>query len=286
MSVRSTLVSGPMEPHGVAMVTGASRGIGRAVAVDLAQAGFDVVATMRNPDDGAGLSAAVGETTGSISVERLDVDDPTTMFIPDGLRVLVNNAGIERQYLPVEHVEMADWRAVFETNVFGLVDLTRRAVPEMRKSGSGVVCNITSSSILAAIPFYSVYRASKAAVSAIGETLRCEVAQFGIRVIEIMPGPIDTDMLARSDRTPEATDKPGYEAMATAAYEGRKAVDHMTTPAPEAAARIRAAILDEAAPLKNACDDLATGLLAAWSADPVALVGTEYAGQGISDRPG
>ena len=275
-----------MQAQGVAMVTGASRGIGRAVAVDLARAGFDVVATMRTPDDGAALADEVGDTSGSITVERLDVDDPSSMFVPPGLRVLVNNAGIERQYLPVEHVEMDDWRAVFETNVFGLIDLTRRAVPELRRQGGGVIANVTSSSILAAIPFYSVYRASKAAVSAFGETLRCEVAPFGIRVVEIMPGPIDTDMLARSDRVPEASDRPGYEEMAAAAYEGRKAVEHMTTPAPEAAARIRAAILDDAAPLKHGCDDLATGLLEAWSADPIALVGTEYAGQGIAEPGG
>ena len=271
-----------MDASGVAMVTGASRGIGRAVAVDLARAGFDVVATMRDPAAGADLPAEVADGPGSITVERLDLDDPTTFAVPAGLRVLVNNAGIERQYLPVEHVDLADWRAVFETNLFGLVELTRRAIPVLRAGGGGVICNVTSSSILAAIPFYSVYRASKAAVSAFGESLRVEVAPFGIRVVEIMPGPIDTDMLARSDRVPEAVELEGYREMAEASYEGRKAVDHMTTPAPEAAARIRRAILDDAAPLKHACVVLATGLLDAWSADPIALVGSAYDGQGIT----
>ena len=269
-----------MEPTGVAMVTGASRGIGRAIAVDLARAGFDVVAAMRDPAAGADLAAEVGETSGSIAARRIDMNDPTTFDIPDGLRVLVNNAGIERQYLPVEHVDIADWRAVFETNVFGLVELTRRAIPEMRRTGDGVVCNITSSSILAAIPFYSVYRASKAAVSAFGESLRCEVAPFGIRVIEVMPGPIETDMLAGSDRMPEAVDHEGYREMAEVSYEGRKGVEHMTTPAPQAAQRIRAAILDDASPLKHGCDDLSTGLLDAWSTAPVALLGSPYEGQG------
>ena len=266
----------------MALVTGASRGIGRAVAVDLARAGFEVVAAMRTPDDGADLAAEVGDGPGSIRVERIDMDDPSTFSVPDGLRVLVNNAGIERQYLPVEHTDLADWRAVFETNLFGLVELTGRAVSEMRRGGDGVVCNITSSSILAAVPFYSVYRASKAAVSAFGESLRCEVAPVGIRVVEIMPGPIDTDMLARSDRTPEAVELDGYREMAEASYEGRKAVDHMTTPAAEAALRIRAAILDDQAPLKHGCDDLSVGLLQAWSAGPIALVGTPYEGQGIT----
>ena len=258
------------------MVTGASRGIGRAVTVDLARSGFDVVAAMRDPDAGAGLAAEVGDGPGSVTVERIDMDDPATFSIPDGLRVLVNNAGIERQYLPVEHIDIGDWRAVFETNVFGLVELTRRAIPEMRLQGEGVVCNITSSSILVAIPFYALYRASKAAISAFGESLRCEVEPFGIRVVEIMPGPIDTDMLARSDRTPEAVEKEGYREMAEAAYEGRKAVDSMTTPAPVAAARIRAAILDGSAPLKHGCDELSIGLLEAWSAAPVTLVGRPY----------
>ena len=255
-----------MDASGVAWVTGASRGIGRAIALDLANAGFDVVAAMRNPADGADLAAQVGDGGGSISVQRIDMDDPDTFVVPDGLRVLVNNAGIEREYLPVEHVDLADWRAVFETNLFGLVELTGRAIPVMRAGGGGVVCNVTSSSILAAIPFYSVYRASKAAVSAFGESLRCEVAPFGIRVIEIMPGAVAYD---------------GYREMAEASYAGRKAVDHMTTPAADAAALVTAAILDDQAPLKHGCDDLSVGLLDAWSAAPIALVGSPYDGQGM-----
>src|SRR5262245_59135399 len=154
-----------MDASGVAVVTGASRGIGRAIAVDLARAGFDVVATMRDPSAGADLSGEVGVTTGSITVQRLDVDDPASIELPSDLRVLVNNAAIERDYLPVEHVPMDQWRDVFETNVFGLVEVTRRAIPLLRDNGGGVLCSITSSSILVPVPFYSVYRASKAAVS-------------------------------------------------------------------------------------------------------------------------
>ncbi|MEE2768039.1 MAG: SDR family NAD(P)-dependent oxidoreductase [Actinomycetota bacterium] len=269
-----------MEACGVALVTGASRGIGRAVAIDLAEAGFDVVASMRNPDEGADLSDLVQAGSGSVIVTHLDMDDPSTMEIPEGLKVLVNNAGIERQYLPVEEASIDEWRAVFETNLFGLVELTRRAIPEMRKQGGAVICNVTSSSILAAVPFYSIYRASKAAVSAMGESLRCEVADFGIRVVEVMPGPVDTDMLARSDRVPEAVDSDGYREMAEAAYAARKGVAGMVIPAPVAANRIRSIILDDAAPLKSGVDDLSVGLLKAWSTDPISLVGTPYAASG------
>jgi NAD(P)-dependent dehydrogenase (short-subunit alcohol dehydrogenase family) len=252
----------------VALVTGASRGFGRAIAVALSRAGFDVVATMRNPADGDGLAAEVSAGAGTISVMRLDVTDPDTIILPDDLRVLVNNAATECDYLPVEAVPMQDWRTIFETNVFGLIEVTRRAVPIMRAGGGGVICNITSASLAMSVPFYSVYRASKAAVETMGESLRAEVAQFGIRVVEIMPGPVDTDMLANSDRRPEAADCPGYEAMAEAIHEGRKGVDEYTTAPATAAAAVLEAILDDEGPLRRSCDRLGQLLLSGWQADP------------------
>ena len=93
-----------------------------------------------------------------------------------------------------------------------------------------------------------------------------------------MPGPIETDMLARSDRVPEAAALPDYRDLALQSYEQRKAVDIRSTPVAEAAVRIRAAILDETGPLKRGCDALADGLLQAWSQDPIALVGRAYEG--------
>jgi len=256
------------EGPGVALVTGASRGIGRAVAVELAQRGFDVVATMRHPADGAGLADETADAPGTMRVARLDVTDPGSVVIPAGLRVLVNNAGVEREYLPVEHTALDDWRAVFETNVFGLVEVVRRAVPELRRNGRGVVCNVTSSSLLVPVPFYAVYRASKAAVAALGETLAAELAPFGIRVLEILPGPVATDMLAASDRLPEAARHPGYEEMARAMLDARRSVQDMVTDPRTAAEAIVDAILDEAGGLRRACDPLGRGLLDAWLADP------------------
>jgi NAD(P)-dependent dehydrogenase (short-subunit alcohol dehydrogenase family) len=262
-----------VDARGIAVVTGASRGIGRAVAVALAQAGFDVVATMRDPGAGGGLPDEVRAGGGSLTVAALDVTRPETIQLPDGLRVLVNNAGTERDYLPVEAVPMDQWREVFETNVFGLIEVTRRAVPIMRAGGGGVICNITSSSLVVSVPFYAVYRASKAAVQALGESLRAEVAPFGIRVVEILPGPVDTDMLTSSARLPEAAGCPGYEAMARAMQEGREGIAELTTPAAVAAAAIRDAILDEGGPLRSPCDELGGQLLAAWQADPEATLG-------------
>ncbi len=184
-----------MEIHGSALVTGASRGIGRAVALELARRGFDTVATMRDPAAGSGMAE---QAAGRLQVRRLDVTDPATFDLPDDLTVLVNNAGVDTDYLPVEHADIGDWRRMFETNVFGTVALTSAAIPTLRDNRPAVVCTITSSSIIAAVPFYSAYRASKAAASAFCDSLRVEVAPFGIRVVEIMPGPVDTDMFRLS----------------------------------------------------------------------------------------
>jgi NAD(P)-dependent dehydrogenase (short-subunit alcohol dehydrogenase family) len=236
-------------------VTGAGRGLGAAIALELANRGFDVVAGMRRPEAGADLPARVSGR-GSLRVARLDVTRPDTLAIPDGLRVLVNNAGTDAAYLPVEHAPISLWRDMLETNLFGVVEVTRRAIPVLRASGGGVVCNLTSASLFTAVPFFAAYRASKAAVAALSESLAVEVAGFGIRVVEIAPGPIETDMLAASDREPEAAAHPGYRRLAEWLLRGRRGVAGLTARPADAAARIADAILDDDGPLRNACDPL------------------------------
>lgn len=252
-----------MTPEGTALVTGASRGIGRALARELAARGFSVVATMRDPADGDALRE---EGEGRIRVARLDVARPETIELPATLRVLVNNAGVETDYLPGEHAPLAEWRRVFETNLFGLVEVTRRAIPALRAAGGGVLCNVTSSSLLFPMPFYGVYRASKAAVAAFGESLAAELRPQGIRVLEIQPGPIETDMLAGSDRLPEAAEDPRYRALAEWAHASRRQTADQTTSAAEAARAIVSAILDDESPQKVGCDPLARAMLEAAGA--------------------
>jgi NAD(P)-dependent dehydrogenase (short-subunit alcohol dehydrogenase family) len=251
-----------MEIEGSALVTGASRGIGRAVAIELADRGFHVVATMRNSGDGADLPDA---TSGRLTVRHLNVTDPDTYAMPDDLRVLVNNAGVDSAYLPVEHSDLDDWRTVFETNVVGVVGVTMAAIPVLRANAPSVVCTITSSSILASVPFYSTYRASKAAVSAFGDSLRVEVAPAGIRVVEILPGPIDTDMFQLSTGEPEAARFEPYRALAGLAARMREEVaDPMVAVPADAAALIADAILDDNGPMRFGCDPLSIGLLDLW----------------------
>ena len=257
-----------MRAEGIAVVTGASRGIGRAVAVELAARGFEVVATMRDPAAGADLPQDATARGGHLRVARLDVTDPDTIELPDGLRLLVNNAGVEVAHLPFEVTPLALWREMFETNVFGLVETTRRAVPLLRANGGGVICNITSSSLLAPVPFYAPYRASKAAVGALGESLRAEVAPFGIRVVEILPGAIATDMFEHSKQPPPAIEHEPYRPMAERAMKLREPINDQATPVGDAAAAIADAILDDDGPLRHGCDPMGDGLLDVWRKTP------------------
>jgi NAD(P)-dependent dehydrogenase (short-subunit alcohol dehydrogenase family) len=244
------------------LVTGASRGIGRAIALELANRGFETVATMRDPGAGAAMA---DETRGRLRVQRLDVTDPSTFAVPGNLRVLVNNAGIDTDYLPVEHANIDDWRRMFETNVFGVVALTSAAIPTLRANPPSVVCTVSSSSILAGVPFYSAYRASKAAVSAFGDSLRVEVAPFGIRVVEILPGPVDTDMFRLSTGEQDATRFADYRALAgvTATLRREHADPRVVQPATAATAVVDA-ILDSSGPMRYGCDPISLELLDLW----------------------
>lgn len=251
-----------MRANGVALVTGGGRGLGRALALELAARGFEVWASARRREAAADLEGAAGG--GRIRAVALDVTRPGDFAMPAGLRVLVNNAGLEPEYLPVEHAPLETWRAIFETNLFGTLEMTRRALPRLRESGGGVVCNLTSSATLVPMPFYAAYRASKAAVAALGESLQAEAGPFGVRVVEVLPGPVATDMLEASDRALGAEDFAPYRTLARRAREGRRSVEGRTTPAADAARAIADAILDDDAPLRVACDPLGAALLAGW----------------------
>lgn len=247
-----------------ALVTGANRGIGRALVEEFARRRVPVVAGVRDP----AATAPYVAPGALVEIAELDVLAPASIAIPADVDVVVNNAGIETAYLPLEHADTGEWRALFETNVLGLVEVTRRAVPVLRAGGGGVICNLTSSSILVPMPFFGAYRASKAAVSALTGSLRAEVAPFGIRVLEVLPGPVRTDMLAASARVPEAAEHPGYEEAARDAHAGRMAVDDLSVSAAEAAAAIVTAIADPSSGPWITCDPLGEQLVAGWLADP------------------
>jgi NAD(P)-dependent dehydrogenase (short-subunit alcohol dehydrogenase family) len=244
-----------MQPGGTALVTGTSRGIGRAVAVELAARGFSVIATMRDPTSALAME--------NLTVRRLDVTDPSTIAVPDDLRVLVNNAGFQDAYYPIETLPLERLRALIETNLVGQVAVIQEAIPVMRRRGEGVICTVTSSSVLLASPFFAAYRASKAAISAICESLYIELRPFGVRVLEILPGPVDTRGLAHSTYLP-AVEVPGYEERAAQMMAGRERIRAVMVTPEAAAARIVDTILDDDAPLKTSCDPMGDAMLERW----------------------
>ena len=247
-----------------ALVTGASRGIGRAVTVELANRGWRVVAAMRNPADGADLASDL------VEVVRLDVTDSSTYVVPSDLTLLVNNAGADSVHTPLEHTDVETWRAMYETNVFGMAALTAACIQTLRANAPSTVAVFTSGSIFTPVPFYTGYRGSKAAASAICDSLRAELTPRGVRVVEIVPGPVESDMYDASRAEPDAAQFPDYREQALAGWELKKAsADTMVEPAAKAAVAIVDALTDVAgqgakAPMRYSCDPLGIGLLAMW----------------------
>jgi short-subunit dehydrogenase len=180
-------------------VTGATAGIGRAAAVALAQAGFEVFATGRRREALDAIEASARAAGLPIRTLPLDVTDAASVERAreeveratggHGLDVLVNNAGYG-QFGPLEEISDADLRAQFETNVFGLMAVTRAFLPAMRRRGSGRVVNVGSLSGLFTAPLMGAYHATKYAVEALSDALRREVGGTGVRVVLIEPGMI------------------------------------------------------------------------------------------------
>ncbi|WP_397459561.1 SDR family oxidoreductase [Pseudomonas asplenii] len=176
----------------VTLITGCSSGIGRALADAFRQAGHEVWATARKSEDVAALAAA------GFTAVQLDVNDGDALQQlaerierhPAGLDILINNAGYGAMG-PLLDGGVEALHRQFETNVFAVVGVTRALLPALRRS-RGLVVNIGSVSGVLVTPFAGAYCASKAAVHALSDALRMELAPFGVRVMEVQPGAIDT----------------------------------------------------------------------------------------------
>jgi NAD(P)-dependent dehydrogenase (short-subunit alcohol dehydrogenase family) len=185
-------------------VTGASSGIGRATALELARRGHLVFAAARREEVLADLAAA----TPNVRAVSLDVTDPDSVRRAwatieaggggAGVDVLVNNAGFALTG-PVEILAGADVQRQFATNVFGLLAMTRAALPTMRARGSGRIINVSSLVGRTTFPGMGVYGATKYAVEALSDALRQEVAGFGIQVVIIEPGFVATGLGESAD---------------------------------------------------------------------------------------
>jgi NAD(P)-dependent dehydrogenase (short-subunit alcohol dehydrogenase family) len=178
----------------LAVVTGASSGIGRATAEHLAGAGFHVLAGVRNDRDAAAVARD------QIEAVRLDITDDEQVAAlvrrvqsdpqQRPLRAVVNNAGIA-VVAPVELIPLADWRRQLEANFFGHVGVIQALLPALLSS-QGRVINISSIGGLVAGPTFGAYSASKFALEAMSDALRREVRHLGVDVVVVEPGAITT----------------------------------------------------------------------------------------------
>jgi NADP-dependent 3-hydroxy acid dehydrogenase YdfG len=180
-----------------AVVTGASSGIGAATARQLAAEGFRVVLVARRKERLEALVSEIAELGGTAEAVALDVTDVGAVkAFAAGLEscdVLVNNAGGAIGTDPVSAADPGDWRSMFETNVLGALNFTQALLPKLIASGAGTVVMLTSTAAHVAYEGGAGYAASKHAMHAMTATLRLEVFDQPVRVIEIAPGMVMTD---------------------------------------------------------------------------------------------
>ena len=181
-------------------ITGASSGIGRATALHFQARGWNVVATMRKPEAAGDLAALDG-----VFVVQLDVLDERSVEAArdaalarfGGVDVLLNNAGYGA-YGPLEAFSMDRVRRQFDTNVIGLLGVTKAFLPHLRARRSGAVVNISSIGGRMTFPLGTLYHGTKFAVEGLSEALHYELEPFGVRVRIVEPGMVATDFGGRS----------------------------------------------------------------------------------------
>ena len=172
------------------LITGCSSGFGKLAVNTFRADGWNVVATMRSPEKEAELTGLEG-----VLVTRLDVKDPQSIDAAfeqgaaafGSIDAVVNNAGYGSNAL-FEQSPDASVRDIYETNVFGLMNVMRRALPDMRERGSGRIVNVTSMAGLMGLLGNSVYSSSKFAVEGLTEALALEYKPLGVRIVSVAPG--------------------------------------------------------------------------------------------------
>ncbi|HEX4559928.1 MAG TPA: SDR family NAD(P)-dependent oxidoreductase [Mycobacterium sp.] len=187
----------------IAVVTGASTGIGAATARELARRGFHVLAGVRRDRDadairGPGIEPVIIDITNPDHIGALVTrvqGDPQGRAV----RALVNNAAIQAN-VPVEAFAIDDWRRMFEVNLFGQVAVIQAFLPALIRS-KGRVVNISSVGGRIAMAAYGPYAGTKFAIEAVSDSLRRELAPFGVGVVVVEPGAVRTEMLGRAIAT-------------------------------------------------------------------------------------
>jgi len=236
----------------VAVVTGASSGIGFETALALAREGYHTYATMRDITKSDKIKE-LGEKDGlKISVLELDVDNDGSVKVAikkildekQRIDVLVNNAGWGL-WGCVEDVSVDEFKTQFETNFFSVIRLIQEVGPTMRKQGSGKIINISSVAGRIGFPASPAYISSKFALEGLSESLRLEMAPFGVDVIIIEPGVIKTNFLNPVRLAKKSESDTAYRDITTRVVSGVKMMAEMGTPPKEVADTIVKSINDD-----------------------------------------
>lgn len=210
------------------LITGASSGIGKAIAMRLHAAGHKVYGSSRNPEKYPDVPFTLLE---------LDVNKPETIAralhqiaaAGDTVSVLVNNAG-KGIAGALEEIPEGEAKAVFDTNFFGPVSLIKAVLPAMRQQKSGLIINITSMAGYMGLPYRSLYSATKSALEIACEALSMEVKPFGVEIVTIAPGDFATNIAAGRYHAPLVADSPYFEGYSTALEMMNQQVDKGADP--------------------------------------------------------
>ena len=234
----------------VALVTGSSSGIGLETVLALARDGYYTFASMRNLQKAKELEIAAKKEGLAIQLVELDVDKKESVVLAikkimddtGRLDVLVNNAGYG-QFGCTEDLSVDDFRKQFETNFFSIVGIIQQVAPIMRKQGSGNIINISSVVGRMGLPGSPAYISSKFALEGLGECLRYELGQFGIKTTMIEPGVIKTNFF-NSMKVPESKIDPKYKTLTDNILAGLKMMVEMGTAPSQVATMVIKAIHD------------------------------------------
>jgi NAD(P)-dependent dehydrogenase (short-subunit alcohol dehydrogenase family) len=246
------------------LITGASSGIGAATAKLFQSKGWNVIATMRNPENETELT-----TLDRVFVTKLDVLDLASIenAVHEGIRkfgkidVLVNNAGYAA-YGPLESFPRENIIRQFNTNVIGLLDVTKVLLPHFRGNKSGLIINISSIGGKMTFPLGALYHGTKFAVEGISESLSYEVEQFGGKVKIIEPGAIATDFSGRSFDFSNDETLAEYQPMVGKVMSGLPALFQNASPASVVAGVIYEAATDGADQLRYTAGEDAKAIIA------------------------
>lgn len=200
-----------IDPSKVVLITGASSGIGKAIAEHLQKNHFRVYGTSRKPQD--------QNSTSPFPLIAMDVTKPETIVSAVNevldkagkIDVLINNAGVGITG-PIEETPDAEIRKAFDTNFFGPLQVIKAVLPGMRANGGGLVINITSIAGYMGLPFRGIYSATKGALELTTEAYRMELKNFNIDMVNVAPGDFATNIAAGRFHAPLLKDSPYREA--------------------------------------------------------------------------